>query len=500
MTSRDTRLSFSTLIGIPLAVRSFLMNETHKNGLSFSESVSRMVDRALPHLGFGLPPGLAEQIKACDKVFQVKFPVKMDNGDYRVFTGWRAVHSEHRLPAKGGIRYAPHVSQDEVVALAALMTYKCAIVDVPFGGAKGSLIVDPRAHSQDEMERITRRFARKLIQGGYISPGGNVPAPDMGTGPREMGWIADEYQNLRPHDINYFACVTGKPVTNGGIRGRVEATGRGVQFALREFFRHPEDVKLAGLSGSLGGKKIVIQGLGNVGYHAAKFLSEEDGALITAIIEYDGALSSEKGLPVEAIHQHIRVHGGVKGFEGAKYYADGRELLEAECDILIPAALEGQITTRNAARIQAPLIVEAANGPVTFEADNMLLERGKVILPDSYVNAGGVTVSYFEWVKNLSHIRFGRMARRQDEYRGQGIVKALEQLTGAQLDPALKQVITTGADELDLVRSGLDDTMRLAYQEISEVFHSNEKIRDFRTAAIVIALRKIARSYLDLGI
>ncbi|MQC26305.1 MAG: Glu/Leu/Phe/Val dehydrogenase [Chloroflexi bacterium] len=459
-----------------------------------------MVDRALPHLDMDIPLGLADQIKACDKVFQVKFPVKMDDGQYRVFTGWRAVHSEHRLPAKGGIRYAPHVSQDEVVALAALMTYKCAIVDVPFGGAKGSLVVDPRAHSEDEMERITRRFARKLIQGGYISPGGNVPAPDMGTGPREMGWIADEYKNLRPGDINYFACVTGKPVTNGGIRGRVEATGRGVQFVLREFFRHPKDVALAGLSGSLEGKRVVIQGLGNVGYHAAKFLTEEDGALITAVIEYDGALTSDQGLPIEEIRQHMNATGSIKGFNGAEYHPDGLPLLESDCDILIPAALEAQITTKNAKRIKAPLIAEAANGPITFNADSILRERGKVILPDSFVNAGGVTVSYFEWVKNLSHIRFGRMARRQDEYRGQGIVDALEQMTGQQLDPGLRKVITTGANELDLVRSGLDDTMRLAYQEISEVFHSNKKIEDFRTAAFTIALRKIVRSYLELGI
>lgn len=471
-----------------------------ENHLSFSQSVNLMAKSAVPHIGLDMPPGLAAQIEACDKVLQMQFPVKMDNGEYKVFTGWRAVHSEHRLPSKGGIRYAPHVNQDEVEALAALMTYKCAIVDVPFGGAKGSLIIDPRAHSEGELERVTRRFARKMIKNGFTSPGGSVPAPDMGTGPREMGWIADEYKNLNPHDINYFGCVTGKPVTNGGIRGRVEATGRGVQFALREFFRHAEDVKLAGLSPGLAGKRVIIQGLGNVGYHAAKFLQDEDDAKITAIIEFDGAIQNEDGLPVEEVRQHMDEHGGVKGFPGAKYVKEGAKVLEADCDILIPAALEGQITAENASRIKAPLIVEAANGPVTFAANEVLLEAGKVILPDAYVNAGGVTVSYFEWVKNLSHIRFGRMARRQDEYRGLRIVQALEELSGKQVPEALKAEITTGADELALVRSGLDDTMRLAYQEISEVFHREKQVKDFRTAAFVIALRKIARTYMDLGI
>ncbi len=468
--------------------------------LSFSQSVDRMVDHALPFIEFEIPPGLSDQIKACEKVFQVQFPVHMDNGEYRVFTGWRAVHSEHRLPVKGGIRYAPHVNQDEVIALAALMTYKCAVVDVPYGGSKGGLIINPREHSTGELELVTRRFARELIESGYISPGSNVPAPDMGTGPREMAWIADTYRTLRPTDINHLGCVTGKPVSSGGIRGRVEATGRGVQYVLREFFRHRGDVKLAGLTGGLSGKRIVFQGLGNVGYHAAKFLAEEDGARITCIIEWDGALSDAEGLDVEAVRAYLDEHGGVKGFPHAQFHGDGRAMLEADCDILIPAALESQITPENADRIQAPLIVEAANGPVTYGADQMLSGRGVVILPDMYVNAGGVTVSYFEWIKNLSHIRFGRMARRQDEWRGEQIVLALSAMTGKDVPAHLAERLTTGADELTLVRSGLDDTMRLAYQEISEVFHRNKEIKDFRTAAFVVALNKIARTYMEMGI
>jgi glutamate dehydrogenase (NAD(P)+) len=467
---------------------------------TFLESVEKMVDHAFEHLGMELTPGLAEHIKTNHTVLQVQFPVKLSDGKIHVFKGWRAVHSNHRLPVKGGIRYSPHVNQDEVEALASLMTYKCAIVDVPFGGSKGGLILDPRQYNEHDLEAITRRFARELIEKGYISPGGNVPAPDMGTGQREMSWIADVYKDLHPHEINYFACVTGKPPTNGGIRGRVEATGRGVQYALQEFFRHPNDMKLTGLTGTLEGKSVVVQGLGNVGYHAAKFLQEEDGANIIGVAEWDGGILDENGVSIERLRDHMNEHGGVKGYPHGSYIENGRSLLELECDILIPSALENQITSDNVDKIKAPLIVEAANGPITFNADEKLRERKVVVLPDFYANAGGVTVSYFEWIKNISHIRFGRMERRQEEYRGLAIVEALETLTGQQLSAASRAKITTGADELMLVRSGLDDTMRMAYQEISSVFHSNPSIHDFRTAAFVVSLRKIARTYMEMGI
>jgi len=465
--------------------------------LSFSESVNYMVDRALTALK--TDPGISAAIKACNSTIKVSFPVEINN-KIEVFTGWHSVHSDHRLPSKGGIRFAPIVNEDEVEALAALMTYKCAIVDVPFGGSKGGLLIDPSKYTRDDMQRITRRFARELIRKGFLSPATNVPAPDMGTGEREMAWITDTYKHLHPEDINYSACVTGKPIAHGGLRGRTEATGRGVVYAIREFFRNADDVKAAGLTPDLGGKRIVIQGLGNVGYHAAKLLDEEDECKIIAIVEKDGILINEEGIKVEDVRMHINEHKTIKEFADAKFSEDGATGLEIECDILIPAAMEAQITKENAKNIKTRLILEAANGPVTFEADEILRERGIMILPDAYVNAGGVTVSYFEWVRNLAHIRFGRMERRHDEMRGAQMLKAIETLTGETSTEWMQKELVYGADELDLVRSGLDDTMRNSYQQLKEAYNSNDDIHDFRTAAYVVAIQKLVRSYVDIGV
>ena len=467
------------------------------NEPTFRDGVNLMVDRAIAVMG--LDEGVANAIKSCNAVLQVQFPVKI-RGKIEVFTGWRATHSTHRLPSKGGIRYAPYADQDEVEALAALMTYKCALVDVPFGGSKGALLIDPSQYDRDEMELITRRFTLELIRKGFLSPSTNVPAPDIGTGQREMAWMADAYKHLHPDDINYVACVTGKPVHHGGIRGRVEATGRGVQYAIQEFFRHSEDVQRANLKGQLEGKTCVIQGLGNVGYHAAKFLSTEDGVKITAVINREGALINDEGIDIEQLYQHIEEHHSIESYPCAHFVKEGPAVLEKECDILIPAALENQINMENAERIKAKLIVEAANGPVTFGADDILNKKGIVIIPDAYANAGGVTVSYFEWIRNISHIRFGRMQRRHDELRGMQMTKMFEEATGNSVSAGVRDTITRGADELDLVRSGLDDTMRLAYQEIRNTLESEDNIHDLRTAAYVTSIRKIARSYLDIGV
>ena len=472
------------------------------NEPSFRESVDLMFSRAVALMD--LPPGLEEKIRVCNATYTVRFGVRL-RGEIKTFTGYRSVHSEHMEPVKGGIRFSLGVSQDEVEALAALMTYKCALVEAPFGGSKGGLCIDPRQYDEHEMELITRRFAYELIKRDLIHPSQNVPAPDMGTGEREMAWIADQYARMNTTDINSRACVTGKPLNAGGIAGRVEATGRGVQYALQEFFRDPADMKQAGLTGSLDGKRVIVQGLGNVGYHAAKFLSEEDGAKVIGIIEYDGGLYDEKGLDVEAVRQWIGQHGGVTGYPDATYSKDGSPLLEAECDILVPAALEGVINLSNAARIQAPLIIEAANGPVTAGADEILRKKGAVIIPDMYANAGGVTVSYFEWVKNLSHIRFGRMQRRQEEARHQLVINELQQLENVmegqwKMSPDFRQKYLRGAGELELVRSGLDDTMRIAYQSMREVWHSRDDVTDLRTAAYLVSIGKVAASYRAKGL
>ena len=468
---------------------------------SFRDSVDIMFNRAVALLD--LPPGLSEKIRVCNATYTVRFGVRL-RGEIRTFTGYRAVHSEHMEPVKGGIRYSLGVNQDEVEALAALMTYKCALVDAPYGGSKGGLCIDPLEYDEHELEQITRRFAYELIKRDLINPSQNVPAPDMGTGEREMAWIADQYQRMNTTDINGRACVTGKPVIGGGIQGRTEATGRGVQYALQEFFRHPEDIKSAGLTGKLDGKSIIVQGLGNVGYHAAKFLSEEDGARITGVIERDGAVSNSDGLEIEALKLWVAENGGVKDFPGASYISDGASVLEADCDILIPAALEGVIHRENAGGIQARLIVEAANGPVTASADMILRERGIVIIPDMYANAGGVTVSYFEWVKNLSHIRFGRMERRREEARNQLIVEELERLSssdiGWQLTPDFKMKYLKGATELELVRSGLDDTMRGAYNDMAEVWRRRSDVPDMRTAAYLVSIGKVAGAYTAKGL
>tara|TARA_R110002033_G_scaffold4747_2_gene22166 strand:- start:1202 stop:2896 length:1695 start_codon:yes stop_codon:yes gene_type:complete len=469
---------------------------------SFRESVDLMFNRAVALMD--LPPGLEEKIRVCNATYTVRFGVRL-RGKIQTFTGYRSVHSEHMEPVKGGIRYSLGVNQNEVEALAALMTYKCALVEAPFGGSKGGLCIDPREYEEHELELITRRFAYELAKRDLIHPSQNVPAPDMGTGEREMAWIADQYARMNTTDINSKACVTGKPINAGGIQGRVEATGRGVQYALQEFFRHPQDVAKANMTGSLNGKRVVVQGLGNVGYHAAKFLSEEDGALITGIIERDGALVDAKGIDVEAVSRWIRDHGGVKGYPNAAYVEDGASVLEVECDILIPAALEGVINLSNANRVQAPLIIEAANGPVTAGADEILRDKGCVIIPDMYANAGGVTVSYFEWVKNLSHIRFGRMGRRQEEARHLLIVEELERLSkdkelGWSLSPDFKDKYLKGAGELELVRSGLEDTMRTAYQSMAEVWRSRDDVKDLRTAAYLVSIGRVASSYRAKGL
>ncbi len=462
---------------------------------SFLEQVNRMFDKAAAHTQH--PAGLLKQIKICNSVYHMTFPLKRDDGSIETIQAYRAEHSHHKLPVKGGIRYAPSVNEDEVMALAALMTYKCAIVNVPFGGAKGGVMIDRRKYSEAEIERVTRRYTYELIRKSFIGPGVDVPAPDYGTGSREMAWILDTYNTIADDKLDALACVTGKPVGQGGIRGRTEATGRGVFFGIRQACSYAEDMKALGLEPGLEGKKVVVQGLGNVGYHAAKFV-QEGGGVIVGLAEYEGAIYNPDGLDVEAVVAHRKATGSILDFPGAQNLKQTRDALELPCDILIPAALEGQITSENAWNIQAKIIAEAANGPVTADADTILLERGVYILPDVYLNAGGVTVSYFEWLRNLSHVRFGRMSRRFEESIHEQLLRAVEEATGKKFAPETVARIAHGASEEDLVNSGLEETMIEAYDEIREIARRHDV--DLRTAAFINAIDKVAVSYMEMGI
>lgn len=464
---------------------------------SFFASVEKSFDRASKFTKW--ENGLLEQIKACNSIYSMRFPVKMDDGSIEVIEAYRVQHSQHKSPCKGGIRFSEEVNQDEVMALASLMTYKCAIVNVPFGGAKGGIKINPRKHSVYELEKITRRYTSELVKKNFIGPGIDVPAPDYGTGEREMAWIVDTYSSLKPGDIDAAGCVTGKPVTQGGVRGRKEATGLGVFFGIREVMNMPDEMKKLGLSVGVEGKKIIVQGLGNVGYHCAKFFREH-GSVIIAIAEYEGAIFKADGLNEEEVFQHRKATGSILNFPGATNLAKSEDALEMECDVLIPAALENVINGENAAKVKAKIIGEAANGPLTPEADEILAKKGILVVPDMYLNAGGVTVSYFEWLKNLSHVRYGRMEKRFTENMNGLMLEQIEILTDKKVTAKERKLIIHGAEEVDLVNSGLEETMIGATREIMEIWKLNPAIPDMRTAAYVCAINKVGTTYAELGI
>ncbi|MFT5646371.1 MAG: glutamate dehydrogenase (NAD(P)+) [Aureispira sp.] len=463
---------------------------------SFFEGVEKNFDKAAKHTM--LPSGILEQIKGCNAVFRMNFPVKIGDS-VEVIEAYRVQHSNHRSPTKGGIRYSLGVNQDEVMALAALMTYKCAVVDVPFGGAKGGVKINSKAYTEDQLEKITRRYASELVKKNFIGPGMDVPAPDYGTGPREMAWIMDTYMALNPGEIDAAGCVTGKPVSQNGIAGRTEATGRGVYYAIREACNHEEDMEPLGLKTGLKGKTMVIQGLGNVGSYAGKISQDEGGVKIIGIAEYEGSIYSAEGLDIHDLLEFRAKTGSILGFPGSTTLEHRSAALELECDILVPAALENQINETNVANVKAKIIAEAANGPVTPEAEDVLLEKGCLIIPDMYANAGGVTVSYFEWLKNLSHMRFGRMQKRFESNRYELLVDLVLKMTGKELSAAERKLLTFGADEVDLVRSGLEETMITAYNGIRDT-KKRKNIKDMRTAAFVYAIEKIGSDYTALGI
>lgn len=464
---------------------------------SFFKSVERNFDKAASHTD--LHKGLLEQIKVCNAIYSMRFPVKIGN-EYQVIEAYRVQHSHHRLPTKGGIRYSDNVNQEEVMALAALMTYKCAIVDVPFGGAKGGVKINPKNYTENQLERITRRYTTELIRKNFIGPGIDVPAPDYGTGQREMAWILDTYQTFKHGELDAVACVTGKPVSQNGIKGRTEATGRGVFYGVREAMSFKDDMKKLGLTPGIEGKTMVVQGLGNVGSHTATISQQEGDVKIIGVAEYEGSIYSEKGIDVEKLLAFRKETGSILGFPGTKTLKNNLSALELECDILVPAALENQITMDNAHKIKAKIVAEAANGPTTSEAADVLTKNGIMVIPDMYINAGGVTVSYFEWLKNLSHMRFGRMEKRFNSNTYDSLVKLIERLTGKTIGETERMVLTRGAEEIDLVRSGLEETMVTSYHQIRETFQRKRKIDDLRTAAFVTALQKISSDYENLGV
>ncbi|WP_316803806.1 Glu/Leu/Phe/Val dehydrogenase [Pedobacter nototheniae] len=444
------------------------------------------------------PEGLLNQIKTCNSVYRFQFPIRRGNG-FEVIDAWRVEHSHHMSPTKGGIRYSEMVNEDEVMALAALMTYKCAIVNVPFGGAKGGIKINTKQYSVAELETITRRYTTELIKKNFIGPGIDVPAPDYGSGEREMSWIADTYMTMNPGQLDALGCVTGKPIALHGIRGRKEATGRGVAYAVRECVEVAEDMAKIGFKAGLGDKRVIVQGLGNVGYHSAKFLAEF-GATIVGLCEFEGAIYNPNGLNVDEVFAHRKNTGSILGFPGATDFKNSMEGLEQDCDIIVPAALENQFTEANIRNIKAKIIAEGANGPTTPEAETIFTEMGGIIIPDMYCNAGGVTVSYFEWLKNLSHVAFGRMENRYAANSNANLIATLENLTGKTILPEHRLMIVKGASEMELVNSGLEDTMIHSYHEIRETLKNKPGTQTLRTAAFVNSIDKIAVSYMNLGV
>lgn len=426
------------------------------------------------------------------------FPVERDNGTIELIRAYRVQHSHHVLPTKGGTRYADNIDLEECQALATLMTFKLSVHKVPFGGAKGGIKINPKNYSSGELLRITRRYTIEMVKRNTIGAGLDVPGPDLGTDSRIMNIMKDTVQTFYGKgDLFTSACCTGKTLSQGGIDGRVESTGLGVFYGIRECLNHAAFCKKIGIERGIKGKKFIVQGFGNVGYYSSKFLSES-GAILTGVSEYNSSCYNENGINTEDLFEYKKKHGTVKGFPGATSWSNDEknpfEVMFNKCDILIPAATENSINVDNMKKINAKIVAEAANGPTSVAADTYLTKQGVAILPDLVLNAGGVTVSYFEWLKNIEHRELGLIEKKWDTNMQLHLYKIS---AGDKFDPNVAKLLA-GASEKNLVYSGLEQIMSHTLKSV--INESIESDISLRLAAYRRAISKIQQVYYEVGV